>query len=228
MTAFGLGASAFFSSRRPRFWLGSLAAAVSFVSLVALLERSNSNTGAVDRALLGAVFGWVLPLFGLFLVRLLRDPEGLEGPLSALARSGRNRRQLTLGALLGMTAALAGVGVSCAWATLAVGYDGPHSSTFLADGLTTSWIAALGALAYIGWFSLWSRFAWHASLWVGLAVDLALGSSRGILGLLTPRAQLSNLLGGLPVLDLSQPTSTLILLGLSVLTLSFVLFCVEP
>jgi hypothetical protein len=182
---------------------------------VALLERAHGRTGAADRALGGGVFGLALPLFCYFVVSRLCAADNTPGALHVLTRHGVDRRA----ALLGLT--LPGALVGAAFAVVSAvsvvlltrGFD---DARLAADVLSSAWIGALAGAAYIAAFMGASAFgrSGRGRSWL-LAADFVLGAGSSFVALPWPKGHLRNLLGGLPVLEMSQLAAAIALLGTS-------------
>jgi hypothetical protein len=93
---------------------------------------------------------------------------------------------------------------------------GPADPGLLNDVLATSWIGVLSGAAYVTALVGVSAFGRRGSgrAWF-LAADFLLGAGSSFLALPWPKAHIRNLLGGVPVLDLSQAAGAVALLGTS-------------
>jgi hypothetical protein len=189
--------------------------AIVFVMGVALLERAQGALGASDRALSGGAFGLALPLLAYFLVTRVCDSDNLREAVWPLARQGLGSLGLALGlavpaALVTMAfAALSGVVV----VLLTRGFGDPR---WLADAGTSLWIGAVSGLAYVmallGASAYGKRGRGRIAL---LAADFLLGATSSLLALPWPKGHVRNLLGGSPVLEMSQSAALLVMLGTS-------------
>jgi hypothetical protein len=85
--------------------------------------------------------------------------------------------------------------------------------------MATSWVAFVGALAYVAWFGLASTIGngGRARLWA-LIIDWLLGSGPTAFALFWPRGHVRNLLGAEPVLEMPQWSAGV---ALFVLTLAY-------
>jgi len=90
----------------------------------------------------------------------------------------------------------------------------------LRDLASSSWIAALSGVAYAAWFSLASLIGPQGRRGLAWLIDFVLGSGASLFAAPVPRGHVRNLLGGQPVLDLTQPASALALLALTAFCLS--------
>lgn len=155
--------------------------------------------------LLGAVFGIAVPLYSFALVTKV-VLERRHGHRSGWSRFGVNRKRYALGELApavgwsAMFAATAGlVAVGCAGA--------PTSAGSIADVLSAVWIGICGALLYCLLFAAAGTWMGGRGAGVVLIFDWLLGSGSGAWSAVWPRAHLRSLLGGEPILDLSQAAS---------------------
>ncbi len=198
------------------------------VACIAHLERSELASGALDRSLFGVVFGWAIPLTAFLIVSDICSQRRLAFGFDPLARFGHSRRWLGAGSIgvAGVLTAL--LSVLYVWVALGVAGSAP-SPQLLGDGLTSSWIAALGAVAYVAWFAFWSSVGQNGGgRFVGLILDWGLGLGSTFGASMVPRAHLRNLLGGLPPMTLGQSSSSAFLLGLSAVCLALALWRVDP
>jgi hypothetical protein len=191
---------------RPALVVTLLCIAVSIAG--GIIERHAGSAGAVDRALLGT-FGLVVPLASFWIVSMVTTRDRLDRAVWSVARFGVARRDVALGLTSGAVLAAASLSALVALASVFVAGQANASAR---DALTCVWIAALTAAAYVGWFSLGTTFLsrGRASAIV-LAVDFMIGGT-GAAGLVLPRGNAVNLLGGAAPLGLGQPSSTAILL----------------
>lgn len=200
--------------RRP----GTLSAGVlglCFMLGVALLERAHGREGAADRALLGGVFGIALPLLCYFLVARSCAGGNLRSAVHPLARHGMDRRGLILGlalpplVLAALLAAVTGV-------LVVIVTRGTSDPLWLRDAATCFWIGGLSAAAYVLAFIGASGYGARGQGrgWL-LAADFLLGTGSSLLALPWPKGHVRSLLGGTPVLELSQLAALLLLLGTS-------------
>lgn len=201
-------------SRRP---LLSVMGGGLFVLLAAAAELQQQTRGALDRTLLGAVFGLSLPLVAYGIVGRLvgRRRANLIRELNNLARFGLNRRLLLIGALA--MGGLCASAVALALSLEALGLAASSTQPWGAELVALGWISVLGALAYVILFGLGASLGskGQGRFWL-LILDWILGQGSGILAAPWPRAHLRNLLGGAPVLEMSQSAAGMSL-GLLVL-----------
>jgi hypothetical protein len=188
---------------------------VSFVIGVALLERAQGRSGAADRALSGGAFGIALPLFCYFVVGRACAGASLRDAVLSLARHGVNRTELVLG--LALVTAAAGAAFAALSAlvvvTLTRGFSDP---LLLRDGVSSVWIGIVSGAAYTAALLGASAFGRRGQgrAWL-LAADFVLGAGSSFFALPWPKGHIRNLLGGAPVLEQSQLSALIMLLGTS-------------
>lgn len=189
--------------------------ALCFTLGVALLERAQGRGGAADRALLGGVFGIALPLFCYFLVARSCEGSSLQGAVNPLARHGLNRRALVVG--LALPAALvASLFAALSGPLVVLVTRGTADPLWWRDAATCLWIGGISGVAYVLSFVGASGYGGRGQgrAWL-LAADFVLGAGGSLLAAPWPKGHLRNLLGGTPVLELSQLMALLLLLGTS-------------
>jgi len=210
-SAFVLGATLTRTRLPSRGAFMAFVVALGVVVIVALLERRAGPLAAADRALTGVVFGLTVPLLAYAAFEAALGGRRLDGAVRAIALQGGNRRSAVLGvcATLGLVLAVSTMAIAAA--ALLAAYS-PSDPRLLEDLGRTTWIAALGGLAYAAWFTLASTFgaAGGGRKWL-LGLDWVLGASSGPLAVPWPRGHLRNLLGGTPVLDMHPGHAALVL-----------------
>ncbi len=194
--------------------------ALSVAAMVALVERSHEPVDAATRALT-VVFGLVVPLSCFAVLSIATGRARIDETLWPLARHGLRGSHLALGLLMGTMVVAASLAVVTVELSLVLCYggDGQAAGTagFGRDAVTTGWIAALGSSAYVAWFGFGAAFfRFGRGRWIPLVADFILGAGAGYVAALWPRAQLRNLIGGEPVLDLPQATSSVLLAAMIV------------
>lgn len=198
--------------RRRTPWVLAAVGALT-VAVLGAVERYRDPAYATDRTLLGVTFGFVFPLWCYALFESLHRKERTRSLVSLLARHGEDRRTLALG-LLGTlvgTSAAAGalLGVLAALVT--------HSTAdgrMITDAVACSWSGAAIGAAYAGLLSLGSILGRTGRLAV-LGLDWLFGSGAGYLALPFPRSSARSLLGGEPVMGMTQLGALGVLLGLT-------------
>jgi len=189
---------------------------------VGVLERKSDALSAPDDALGGAVFGIALPLLTYLVSERVCDATRLDRSVDAVARYGTDRRAALLGVLLAsaLCSALAGALITIA---ALLGAHAPASHTLLADLRASVGIALLAGAVYALYFGMASLFGKRGGgrKWA-LIIDFVLGAGSSALALPWPRGHVRNLLGGEPVVDLSQASAWLVLgaIGLACVALS--------
>ena len=182
---------------------------------VALLERAQGKVGAADRALTGGAFGIALPLLCYFLVHRACAGSSLRAAVNPLARHGMSRYGLALG--LTVPPALAAAVFATLSGVLVVAITrGASDPLLLRDTATCIWIGLVAGIAYGIAFVGASGFGQRGQgrVWL-LGADFLLGAGSSLLALPWPKGHVRNLLGGAPVLQLSQMSALLLLLGTS-------------
>lgn len=182
----------------------------ALVAAAGVIERRVGSAGAADRAL-AATFNLVVPLLSFALAATAAGRENLRDAVWPAARYGLARRDVALGLIAGT--ALGAGALSAVFAVLAVIVAaGPGNPPMAGDMVTSAWIGALAAAAYVGWFALGSTFGRRGGgRWAPLVADFVIGGSTGLAGAMLPRGNVASLLGGAPPLHLSQPSSSVIL-----------------
>lgn len=203
---------------------GLLALGLSCVALFALgvLERQSDVVNAPDDALGGAVFGVAFPLFAYLVSERACDGTRLDRSVDCVARYGANRRAALLGVLLASALCCAVCGALLTVSAL-LGAHGPHSATLLSDLRASVGIALIAGVVYALYFGAASLFGKRAAgrKWA-LVIDWLFGAGGSALAAPWPRGHVRNLLGGAPVLDLTQASAwfALALIGLACAMLS--------
>lgn len=198
--------------RRRTPWVLAAVGAVT-VAVLGAVERYKEPAYATDRTLLGVAFGFVLPLWCYALFESLHRKERTRAVVGPLARHGADRRTLTLGLLgaLVVMSALAGTVLG----VLAAAVTHPSLDARLAaDALACAWSGAAIGAAYAGLLSLGSVYGRGGRL-AALGLDWLFGTGTGYLAVPFPRSSARSLLGGEPVLGMSQLAALGVLLGLT-------------
>jgi hypothetical protein len=189
--------------------------ALCFELGVALLERAQGRVGAADRALTGGAFGIALPLLCYFVVQRACAGLGLRAAVNPLARHGMSRHGVVLGLSIA-PAVIAAVFAGLSGVLVVALTRGPGDPLLLRDIATCLWIGVVSGLAYSAAFVGASAYGQQGQgrIWL-LAADFLLGSGSSLLAAPWPKGHVRNLLGGTPVLQLSQVSALLLLLGTS-------------
>jgi hypothetical protein len=195
-------------NRLSTWW--ALAAGFSFVALVTLLERKGGDRAA-DMSLTGISFGIVLPLLTLFAVHRTCRGERLDRCFSDLALIGADRRLMACGQALVTITAATSLGLLLGVFTVTLARN-LNDGAFLHDLGASATVGALAGAGYACWFTLGSRFGGRGrGRTAFFLLDWVLGSSSSALALPLPRGHVRNLLGGAPVLELSQVSAGVVL-----------------
>ncbi|MGH7271520.1 MAG: hypothetical protein ACREJ3_13910 [Polyangiaceae bacterium] len=182
---------------------------------IACLARSRGAAHGADHVLIGAYAPVVLPLLAYGIVGIAVGSRSLSAAIAPLVSFGASpTRAAAVTVAIAVTAcAAAGAILASAIALLAHGVADPPR---LGDALRSGYAGALGGGAYGALFSLGSNFGRRGGgRTVLLACDWVLGANAGALALLTPRAHLRSLLGGLPPMAWSEQASAAALVVLT-------------
>jgi hypothetical protein len=177
----------------------------------ALVVRAHGGTNGADHVMRGAFGFLVLPLISYAIVGAALGGTGLRRGIRGVVALGAAPRSAAL-ASIGVAVAFAAV--VCALAAvlvcaLAHGASDPPLSRDLPASL---WIGALGGGAYAAYFSAGAAIGKGWLRGVFLAVDWIVGSGAGVGAIFTPRGHVQALLGGPLCAELSQRTSSVLLL----------------
>lgn len=200
---------------------GASAPLVLFLSCAAVfaigaLERQSDAQSAPDDALSGAVFGLALPLLAYLLSERVCEGQRLERSVDAIARYGTDRRAALLGVLLASAVCTAFASALLTIAAL-LGAHAPHSASLLGDLRASVGIALIAGAVYALYFGAASLLGKRGGgrKWA-LIIDFVLGAGGSALAVPWPRGHVRNLLGGVPVVDLSQSSAWLALLAIGI------------
>jgi hypothetical protein len=185
--------------RTPRAWLPIVA--WSLLAIVfAVAARARGGTTGADHVLRGAFSFLVLPLVAYGVVGATLGASGLRRGIRGVVALGAEPRRAALASVLvavttsALLCAVLG-GVVCALA------HGAHDPPLASDLFYFSAGSAIGKGTMRGVF---------------LALDWIIGGGAGVGALITPRGHVTSLLGGPLCADLSQRTSSVLLLLLLV------------
>jgi hypothetical protein len=200
--------------RAPRAWL-SCVLWLGFAVAVALFEKSRGESHAADRVLTDAYGGLVLPLVVFALVGAVVVSTSLRSsihPVTALGASGARAAVASI-VVVALVSAIVCGGIGAALVPLS-----GAAAPIRADVIASGWVSALGAACYASFFVFGTSFGKTGTgRMIILVVDWVLGSAGGPLEILTPRAHLRNLLGGSPLMHVSQTASAITLGAIAVL-----------
>jgi hypothetical protein len=201
--------------RRPRTWLpvaGWTALALAF----SIAARQRSAAHGADHVLIDTYGALVLPLLAYVIVGAVLGWQSLRASTAPLVAFGAAPGRTAAASIAVATAACAAVGAAVAAAVAAVAH-GVADPPLLRDAGLSAYAGALGGAAYAAWFALGASFGKRGGgRALLLVVDWILGGAGGAGALLTPRAHLRNILGGVPPMDCSQRASAAALVGLAV------------
>jgi hypothetical protein len=199
-----------------------LALSLAGLFAIGVLERQSDAASAPDDALRGAVFGIALPLLAYLVSERACEGQRLDRSVDAVARYGSDRRAALLGVLLASALCSALVSALLTIAAL-LGAHAPSAPSLLADLRASVGIALLAGVVYALYFGASSLLGKRGGgrKWA-LIVDFVLGAGASALAAPWPRGHLRNLLGGDPVVELSQANAWFALgaIGLACLLLS--------
>ena len=207
--------------RTPRGWL-PIACWVVIAIAVALVARASGGGTGADHTMRGAFAVLVLPLLSYGIVSAVFGGAGLRTGIRGVVALGAEPKQAALASIL---VAL----VACAAVTSVLGVlvcalaHGPHDPPVGRDLFASLWVSGLGGAAYGAYFSAGSALGKGFLRGAFLAFDWVVGSSVGLGATLTPRGHVMSLLGGHRVAELSQRTSSVMLLLLVLLYVAFAL-----
>jgi hypothetical protein len=187
-----------------------------------VLERRSNGSSAADSTLEGPVFGLALPLLAYLVSERLCDAQRLDRSVDSVARYGTDRRAALLGLLL-VSASCVGFGSVLLTVAALLGAHAAQGADLARDLPASVVIAALSGAVYALWFGAASLFGKRGGgrKWA-LIFDFLLGSGSSALAAPWPRGHARNLLGGMPVLELSQHGAwlALALIGIASVALS--------
>ncbi|MEI9941196.1 MAG: hypothetical protein WDO69_28595 [Pseudomonadota bacterium] len=174
---------------------------------IAVMERESDAASAPDDVLRGAVFGMALPLLAYLVSERVCAGQRLERSVDGIARYGTDRRAAVLGVLLASALCTAFASALITIAGL-LGAHAPHSTSLASDLRTSVGIALIAGVVYSLYFGAASLLGKRGGgrKWA-LIIDFVLGAGASTLAAPWPRGHVRNLLGGEPVIDLSQTSA---------------------
>jgi hypothetical protein len=194
------------------------------VFAAAVLERRSNAVTAPDDVLSGVAFGIALPLLAYMVSERACDGQRLDRSVDSVARYGADRRRAVLGVLLASALATAlGGALLVVIAVLGAHTLGDSSLAFdLRSGVGIALVSGFAYALCFGAASLLGKRG-GGRTWALLG-DFACGTGASALAAPWPRSHIKNLLGGTPVLGLSQTSAwfALIAIGVACLGASFV------
>lgn len=171
-----------------------------------LLAR-HENTSSVDGVLLGVYLPFVLPLMTYAIVGAALGGSGITTAVRPLVRFGASPRASALAT--GLVAAL-GSAVACALtaAVLVAAAHNPLDPPLGQDLALTVYAAALGGAAHAAFFVLGSAIGTRGGgRSAMLVINWVCGASPSWISAFVPYTHTRSLLGGLPVVTLSENAS---------------------
>lgn len=198
--------------RARRSWLAPGAWAVA---ALAYAWFAHSAAGAAtNRALLELFAPVALPLVALGVFQASTGPAGLRASTRALQTFGASGWHTTLATIAVAAACAAGIvgGLGAAVTLIAHGAGDPPLAR---DVLTTAWVGALGAAAYVPYFAVGATFgARGGGRGIMLVLSWLLAEAGTFGAIFSPHAHVRSLLGGPAAAPFSQRMSVLELVGL--------------
>ena len=198
--------------RTPRAWMPIVLWTLLAI-VIALSARARGATTGSDHVMRGAFAFLVLPLVAFGVVGAVLGRSGLRGGIRGVVALGAAPRRAALASVvvaMASSAALCGIlaAVVCA---LAHGSQDPPLAIDMAVSLG---VAALGGGTYAAYFSAGAAIGKGNARTVLLALDWIIGGGAGAGALVTPRGHVTSLLGGPLCADLSQRSSSVMLVVL--------------
>ena len=202
-------------ARTKRAWLPVLGYVVLALVMAIVAGRSGGASGT-DHVMRGTFRWLVIPLVAYAIVSASLGGAGMKRAVRGVVMLGAAPRRAALETTLVASLASGLVcGVLASIGTLLShnAADAPLAS----DLLASTWVSALGGLAYGAYFCGGSAIREGGARGLFLAFDWIVGSGTGGLALLTPRAHLATLMGGPLSGDISARTSFIVLAALTVI-----------
>jgi hypothetical protein len=200
----------------------ALLAAIVLSAWAADLAAEGARVAA-DRALTTAAFGLALPILAYLTAEAAFGGSRFGKSTRLVARHGGSGRLASLGQATALAGALA-LGAACiAGAALVSAYPLGDPRLWSDLGATLP-IALVAGIAYAGWYAFASSFgaAGGGRKWL-LGFDWILGASSGVFALPWPRGHVRNLLGGTPIVEMSQSQALWVLVAGTSLAMVFAL-----
>lgn len=198
--------------RTPRSWLPIVGWSLLAVVFAVSARARGSTTGA-DHVMRGAFSFLVVPLIAYGVVGATLGTAGLRRGIRGMVALGAAPRSAALASVLVAIATSALLSGALGAVVCAVAH-GSGDPPLARDLVASLWIAALGGGTYGAYFSAGSAIGKGAMRGVFLALDWIIGGGAGVGALITPRGHLTSLLGGPLCADLSQQTSSVLLVVL--------------
>ncbi len=201
-------------TRTPRAW-ASVTAWTALGVAFAAAARSRGFAHGADHVLIGAFGALVLPLLTYSLVGAVLGGRSLPAAgVSMVAFGATPGRAAVATMAIGVLAATAACAVLAAIVALIA--HGSADPPVARDAVESAYAGALGSASYAAWFFLGASFGKRGGgRPLLLVVDWVLGASGSAAAVVTPRAHLRNLLGGLGPLDMGERASALSLVAVA-------------
>jgi len=201
--------------RRPRVWI-AVTAWCALALVVAEVARRRGAAHGADHVLVDTYGALIVPLLAYVFVGAAVASQSLRASTASLVAFGAAplRAALATLAVVALVCAASSAVVGAAVASLAHGASDPPR---VRDALASAYAGGLGGASYAAWFGLGASFGRRGGgRSLLLVLDWILGATTGAGALVTPRAHLRNLLGGMPPMGLSERLSALALVALAV------------
>jgi hypothetical protein len=200
--------------RSPRVWI-TLGAWAALVLGFAVTARAQGWAHGADRVLDSVYGALALPFIACALVGAAFGGRSLvssTAPLVAFGAAPWRAALASIGVAVLATAFL-GAGLAALVALIAHGVADPPP---VRDAVVSAYVGGLGGAAYGAWFATGATIGRRGGgRLVLLGVDWLLDAAGGSTALVTPRAHLKNLLGGVSPMNVSERSSALALLMLT-------------
>lgn len=194
----------------------ALALAIGWLLFAVVLGLSaGAKSTGVRNALSISLVGTALPFLSYAAISGVVGEKGLGAVVWSFSLMGMSRLRAAVSLVLASLALGALLGLLSAAIVVVLGHSA-MDPPLARDLLTTAWVGALGGAAYASLFLLGASFWKGAGRGVLLAIDWVLGGS-GFFALLLPHGHLRSLFGGEAAFEVSQRTSSLLLLALTLL-----------
>ncbi|MBX3233014.1 MAG: hypothetical protein KIT84_12660 [Labilithrix sp.] len=180
---------------------------------VAAAMATRSGADQVVRGTFGFV---VVPLLAYGAVTATLGGHGLRASVRPLVVLGADAGRAALAAVLA-SAVLAALACAAVGAVVCVLAHRAGDPPLLQDVVATAGISLLAGAAYAAYFCAGSAIGKGAMRGAFLAIDWLVGSQGGFGSLFTPRGHLTSLLGGAQAFELPARTSSIVLVGLTLL-----------
>ncbi len=212
-------------ARTKRAWLPVAGYALLSVSIAFAAGRSGGASGT-DHMMRGTFRWLIVPLVAYAVVSAALGGMGLKRAVRGVVFLGAQPRRAALETVLVASIASAVVTGALAFAVTLLSH-GATDAPLASDLFSSTWVSALGGLAYGAYFCAGSAIANGTPRGLFLAFDWIAGSGTGVLAFFTPRAHLAALMGGPLCADLSARTSSVVLVVSVLVTTSIAVWFVR-